>query len=223
MPRNRGLGRVRRSRELSRTPLIQELSRPSTWSRVIPNRKEAWGAILSRSGLRLALTLLDGGVSLLGRRDFLAQLGDRRVHRDDFSLAHPDPAFGRSSTRGPARQGGALGPKKHENGRKKQEGRESFHHISSASAFLSLHVPNEQTRPSEMSNAAIIVLADAEAVPVRTLADRLRMHPVDVVKDLRGRGYRLGSIRGAAGHWTMALKRNDAERYLAERREAGAP
>jgi chaperonin GroEL (HSP60 family) len=81
----------------------------------------------------------------------------------------------------------------------------------------------EQTSQSEMSNAAIIVLADAEAVPVRTLADRLRMHPVDVVKDLRGRGYRLGSIRGAAGHWTMALKRNDAERYLAERREAGAP
>ena len=39
-----------------------------------------------------------------------------------------------------------------------------------------------------MSNAAIIVLADSEAVPVRTLADRLRMHPVDVVKDLRGRG-----------------------------------
>jgi len=81
----------------------------------------------------------------------------------------------------------------------------------------------EQTSQSEMSNANIIVLADAEAVPVRTLADRLRMHPVDVVKDLRGRGYRLGSIRGAAGHWTMALKRNDAERYLAERREAGAP
>jgi hypothetical protein len=51
-----------------------------------------------------------------------------------------------------------------------------------------------------MSNANIIVLADAEAVPVRTLADRLRMQPVDVVKDLRGRGYRLGSIRGAAGH-----------------------
>jgi hypothetical protein len=49
------------------------------------------------------------------------------------------------------------------------------------------------------------------------------MHPVDVVKGLRGRGYRLGSIRGAAGHWTMALKRNDAERYLAERREADAP
>jgi hypothetical protein len=95
--------------------------------------------------------------------------------------------------------------------------------MSSASAFLSLHVPNEQTRPSEMSNAAIIVLADAEAVPVRTLADRLRMHPVDVVKDLRGRGYRIGSIRGSAGHWTMALKRNDAERYLAERRQAGAP
>ena len=42
-------------------------------------------------------------------------------------------------------------------------------------------------------------------------------------KDLRGRGYTLGSIRGAAGHWTMALRRNDAERYLAERREAGAP
>ena len=78
----------------------------------------------------------------------------------------------------------------------------------------------DETKP--VSNANIIVLADAEAVPVRTLADRLRMHPVDVVKDLRGRGYRLGSIRGAAGHWTMALKRNDAERYLAERREAGA-
>jgi hypothetical protein len=75
----------------------------------------------------------------------------------------------------------------------------------------------------EMSNVNIIVLDDAEAVPVRALADRLRMHPVDVVKDLRGRGYRLGSIRGAAGHWTMALKRNDAERYLAERRAAGAP
>jgi hypothetical protein len=84
-----------------------------------------------------------------------------------------------------------------------------------------------------MSNANIIVLNDAEAVPVRTLADRLRMHPVDVVKDLRGRGYTLGSIRGGAGHWTMALRRNDAERYLTERRagtvstrrdgEAGAP
>jgi hypothetical protein len=59
------------------------------------------------------------------------------------------------------------------------------------------------------------------------------MHPVDVVKDLRARGYGLGSIRGAGGQWTMALRRNDAERYLAERRaetlsalldgEAGAP
>jgi hypothetical protein len=74
-----------------------------------------------------------------------------------------------------------------------------------------------------VSNANIIVLAHAEAVPVRTLADHLGMHPIDVVKDLRGRGYTLGSIRGAAGHWTMALRRNDAERYLAERREAGAP
>ena len=60
-------------------------------------------------------------------------------------------------------------------------------------------------KPSEMSNANIIVFDSAEAVPVRALADRLRMHPVDVVKDLRGRGYTLGSIRGAAGHWTMAL------------------
>jgi hypothetical protein len=51
------------------------------------------------------------------------------------------------------------------------------------------------------------------------------MHPVDVVKDLRGRGYTLGSIRGAVGRWTMALTRGDAERYLAERRkgEAVAP
>ena len=73
-----------------------------------------------------------------------------------------------------------------------------------------------------MSNVNIIVLDDAEAVPVRALADRLRVHRVDVVKDLRGRGYTLGSIRGAAGHWTMALRRYDAERYLAERREAGA-
>ena len=71
-----------------------------------------------------------------------------------------------------------------------------------------------------MSNANIIVLDDAEAVPVRALADRLRMHPVDVVKDLRGRGYTLGSIRGAVGRWTMALRRNDAERYLVERRKA---
>ena len=38
-----------------------------------------------------------------------------------------------------------------------------------------------------MSNANIIVLDDAGAVPVRALADRLRMHPVDVVKDLRPR------------------------------------
>ena len=38
----------------------------------------------------------------------------------------------------------------------------------------------------EMSNVSIIVLVDAEAVPVRTLADRLRMHPVEVVKDLAG-------------------------------------
>ena len=74
-----------------------------------------------------------------------------------------------------------------------------------------------------MSNVNIIVLVDAEAVPVRTLADHLRMHPVDVVKDLRGRGYTLGSIRGAAGHWTMALRRNDAERYLAERRSMTIP
>ena len=50
-----------------------------------------------------------------------------------------------------------------------------------------------------MSHANIIVLDDAEAVPVRALADQLRMHPVDVVKDLRGRGYTLGSIRGAVG------------------------
>ena len=84
-----------------------------------------------------------------------------------------------------------------------------------------------------MSNANIIVLDDAGAVPVRVLADRLRMHPVDVVKDLRARGYRLDSIRGVVGRWTMALRRNDTERYLAERRaetpsalldgEAGAP
>jgi hypothetical protein len=74
-----------------------------------------------------------------------------------------------------------------------------------------------------MSNVNIIVLDDAGAVPVRALADRLRMHPVDVVKDLRARGYRLGSIRGAAGHWTMALRRNDAERYLAERRSMTIP
>jgi hypothetical protein len=58
-----------------------------------------------------------------------------------------------------------------------------------------------------MSNANIIVLDEAEAVPVRALADRLRMHPVHVVKDLRGRGYTLGSIRGAVGQWTMALRR----------------
>jgi hypothetical protein len=74
-----------------------------------------------------------------------------------------------------------------------------------------------------MSNRVVIVLADAEAVPVRALADHLRMQRVDVVKDLRGRGYKLGSIRGAAGHWTMALRRNDAERYLVERREPGTP
>jgi hypothetical protein len=80
-------------------------------------------------------------------------------------------------------------------------------------------------RPSDMSNVNIIVLSDAEAVPIRALADQLRMHPVDVVKDLRGRGYTLGSIRGAVGRWTMALTRGDAERYLAERRkgEAVAP
>ena len=89
--------------------------------------------------------------------------------------------------------------------------------MSSASAVLPL------MRQSEMSNTNIIVLDDAEAVPVRALADRLRIHPVDVVKDLRGRGYRLGSIRGAAGHWTMALRRNDAERYLAERRSMTIP
>jgi hypothetical protein len=87
----------------------------------------------------------------------------------------------------------------------------------SASAFLSLPM---WMRQIEMSNANIIVLDDAEAVSVGALADRLRMHRVDVVKDLRGRGYTLGSIRGAVSRWTMALRRNDAERYLAERREA---
>jgi hypothetical protein len=70
-------------------------------------------------------------------------------------------------------------------------------------------------RPSDMSNVNIIVLS---VVPVRALADQLRMHPVDVVKDVRARGYRLGSIRGAVGRWTMALRRNDAERYLDCRR-----
>jgi hypothetical protein len=124
---------------------------------------------------------------------------------------------------GAACQGGGLGRKKHENGRKKQECREPFHHMCLPARFFRCMCRIEQTRSSEMSNAAIIVLADAEAVRVRTLADRLRMHPADVVKDLRGRGYRLGSIRGAAGRWTMALKRGDAERYLADRREAGAP
>jgi hypothetical protein len=34
---------------------------------------------------------------------------------------------------------------------------------------------------------------------------------------------KLGSIRGAAGQWTMAVRRNDAERYLAERHATGAP
>jgi hypothetical protein len=71
-----------------------------------------------------------------------AQLGDRRVDLDDFSFAHPVPASARSSAPGAARQGGGLGRKKQQNGRKKQEGREPFHHMSSASAFLSLHVPN---------------------------------------------------------------------------------
>ena len=113
-----------------------------------------------------------------------------------------------------------LGRKKHKNGRKKQQGREPFHHMSLSARFFPRSAP---MRSGKMSNRVIIVLADAEAVPVRALANRLRMHPVDVVKDLRGRGYTLGSIRGAAGHRTMALKRNDAERYLAERREAGAP
>ena len=74
---------------------------------MIPNQKESWGAILSRSGLRLALALLDGGISLLRRDDLFAPLGDRGVHLDDFSLAHPDPASGRLSAQGPARQGGA--------------------------------------------------------------------------------------------------------------------
>ena len=101
--------------------------------------------------------------------------------------------------------------------------------MSSAGAVLPPHCGETQA----MSNANIIVLDDAEAVPVRALADRLRMHPVDVVKDLRGRGYTLGSVRGAVGRWTMALRRNDAERYLVERRaetvsalrggEVGAP
>lgn len=87
------------------------------------------------------------------------------------------------------------------------------------------HQRTAPSRCTEMSNVNITVLSDAEAVPVRALADQLRMHPVDVVKDLRGRGYTLGSIRGAVGRWTMALTRGDAERYLAERRkgEAGAP
>ena len=106
-----------------------------------PTRKNR-GAILSYSGLRLALTLLDGGVGLLGRRDFLAHLGDRRVHLDDFSLAHPALASGRSSAPGAARQGGGLGRKKQQNGRKKQEGRKPFHHMSSASVVLPLHAPN---------------------------------------------------------------------------------
>ena len=60
-----------------------------------------------------------------------------------------------------------------------------------------------------MANDNIIALADA--VPVRALADHLRMHPVDVTKDLKSRGYALGSIRGAAGQCTKALTRNDAE------------
>ena len=79
------------------------------------------------------------------------------------------------------------------------------------------------SRCIEMANNNIIALADGYAVPVRALADHLRMHPVDVAKDLKSRGYAQGSIRSAAGQWTKALRRNDAERYLAERREAGAP
>jgi hypothetical protein len=74
-----------------------------------------------------------------------------------------------------------------------------------------------------MSNDNIIALADADAAPVRALADHLRMHPVNVVKDLKSRGYALGSIRGATGQWTKALARGDAERYLAERRSSLLP
>ena len=47
----------------------------------------------------------------------------------------------------------------------------------------------------EMANNNIIALADGDAVPVRALADHLRMHPVDVAKDLKSRGYALGPQR----------------------------
>ena len=54
-----------------------------------------------------------------------------------------------------------------------------------------------------MSNANIIVLDDAEGVPVRALADRLRMHPVDVVKDLRAAdtGWARSAAQSAGGRW----------------------
>ena len=83
----------------------------------------------------------------------------------------------------------------------------------------------EAERIEERFDIAIMSTKGMSVTAARMPADQLRMHPVDVVKDLRGRGYTLGSIRGAVGRWTMALTRGDAERYLAERRkgEAGAP
>ena len=97
MPRNRGLGRVRRSPGTVTHPFNRRTFATIDLVKSDTQLGKKRGArFLPRSGLRLALTLLDGGVSLLGRRDFLAQLGDRRVHRDDFRSRHPDPAFGRS-------------------------------------------------------------------------------------------------------------------------------
>jgi hypothetical protein len=122
----------------------------------------------------------------------------------------------------------ALGSTKQQNGRKKQEGRAvSPHVVYRVSAFAARRIcaikKTAASRCIEMSNDNIIALTDADAVPVRALADHLRMHPVNVVKDLKSRGYALGSIRGATGQWTKALARGDAERYLAERRSSLPP
>ena len=112
MPRNRGLGRARHSPGTVKHPFNPRTFATKNWSRVIPQPEKMVGRDSFPLRASSCPDLLDGGVSLLGRRDLLAQLGDRRVHLDAFSLAHSAPASGRSSAAGSGARTRRIRPQK---------------------------------------------------------------------------------------------------------------
>ena len=120
-----------------------------------------------------------------------------------------------------------YGRKKHENGRK-EAGRArgvSPHVVCQRVSFCCMcRIEHDETKRNGPT-PPIIVLADAEAVPVRALANRLRMHPVDVVKDLRGAATEawLDPRRSRPfGRWRSSCEMTPNASLSPERREAVA-